>query len=70
MPKEMFFCRVLNRGVACEYEIKMKVIQKQSPAWKEVRWCRVRDFYESQIPRTTGGFELRISFAYEVALTH
>ena len=27
----------------------------------KLRWCRVRDLFGSQIPVTTGGFELRIS---------
>ena len=26
-----------------------------------LRWCRARDLFGSQIPVTTGGFELRIS---------
>ena len=30
------------------------------PSFK-LRWCRVRDLFESQIPVTTGEFELRMS---------
>ena len=30
------------------------------PTFK-LRWCRARDLLGSQIPVTTGGFELRIS---------
>ena len=30
------------------------------PSFK-LRWCRAQDLFGSQIPVTTGGFELRIS---------
>ena len=30
------------------------------PSFK-LRWCRARDLFGSQIPVTTGGFELQIS---------
>ena len=30
------------------------------PSFK-LRWCRARDVFGSQVPVTTGGFELRIS---------
>ena len=34
-------------------EVKVKI--------EELRWCRARDLSGSQIPATTGGFELRVS---------
>ena len=36
----------------------------------KVRWCRARDLFASQIPVTTGGFELRISCIRSHYLTH
>ena len=35
-----------------------------------LRWCRARDLLESQIPVTTEGFELRISYIRSSHLTH
>ena len=29
--------------------------------FEKLRWCHARDLFASQIPVTTGGFELRIS---------
>ena len=39
------------------------------PSFK-LRWCRARDLFGSQIPVTTGGFELRISCIQSRYLTH
>ena len=36
----------------------------------KLQWCRARDLLGSQIPVTTGGFELRISFIRNRYLTH
>ena len=35
-----------------------------------LRWCHARDILGSQIPVTTGGFELRISYIRNSYLTH
>ena len=35
-----------------------------------LRWCRARDLFGSQIPVTTGGFEVRISCMRSSCLTH
>ena len=35
-----------------------------------LRWYRARDLFASQIPVTTGGFELRISCIRSSYLTH
>ena len=34
---------------------------------KERRWRRDRDLFESQIPVTTGGFQLQISIGIEIS---
>ena len=39
------------------------------PSFK-LRWCRARDLFGSQIPVTTGGFELRISCIQSSYLTY
>ena len=39
------------------------------PSFK-LRWCRARDLFGSQIPVTTGGFELQISYIRNSYLTH
>ena len=39
------------------------------PSFK-LRWCRARDLFGSQIPVTTGGFELRIFCIRSRYLTH
>ena len=39
------------------------------PSFK-LRWCLARDLFESEIPVTTGGFELRILFIRISYLTH
>ena len=36
----------------------------------KLRWCRAQDLFRSQIPATTGGFELRISCIQSSYLTH
>ena len=46
------------------YECEKKQKTKQN---KERRWRRDRDFFESKIPVTTGGFELQISTGIEVS---
>ena len=38
--------------------------------FKELRWCCARDLFGSQIPATTGGFELQISCIGSCYLTH
>ena len=39
------------------------------PSFK-LRWLRARDLFGSQIPVSTGGFKLRISFIWSSYLTH
>ena len=39
------------------------------PSFKQ-QWCRARDSFGSQVPVTTGGFELRISCIRSSYLTH
>ena len=50
-------------------KLKILVDFNFEPSFK-LRWCRARDLFGSQIPVTTGGFELRISCIRNSYLTH
>ena len=65
-------------GTVCLNEYIYQILQNVSifrryfnfePSLK-LRWCRARDLFGSQIPVTTGGFELRIIYIQSRYLTH
>ena len=66
----LIFCSKLVKD---NIENKLTALAIQSCVKKmiiKLQWCRARDLLGSQIPVTTGGFELRISFIRNRYLTH
>ena len=60
--------KIIESG-SSKHNLQTKAVRKKKEA-KEVRWCRAQDLLGSQIPVTTGGFELRISCIQSSYLTH
>ena len=48
----------------------LHISHNHSKYYYKLRWCPARDLFGSQIPVTTRGFELQISFARSNYLTH
>ena len=47
--------------IGCLFDLKEGTKLNPEISTKILRWCRARDLFGSQIPVSTGGFELRIS---------